>query len=129
VFVPGLRDDAFVIRGGLFARAEDLLIAVADSYDDGDGAVASVHVGWPYSGESFEDAVERIAQQGDIPNGQIRLSTVGRLRAAGFGIELDTSGDQPDCHHNVVFTAPPDIGQSRLFVDCFDDPIPNPAKK
>lgn len=120
--------DAFVIRGGIFARPEDLLTAVEDSYEDGDGAVASVFVGSPLEGESLDDAIARVANVARLPHSKIRVATVESLVACGFTVEQDTSDGQPDCHHNVGFTEPPDMAQARLFVDCFDEPIANPAK-
>jgi hypothetical protein len=119
----------FVVRGGLFGLAEDLLTAVEDSFEDGDGAVASVHVGAPRPGESFDAALRRVCIEGALRNGRVRVTTVAKLLAAGFDVVPDHSDDQPRCHHNVVFTEPPNIDQARLFVECFDAPIPNPAKE
>ena len=54
---------------------------------------------------------------------QIRLSTFGRLRDAGFA--LLASFEHP--HFTVVL---PDISPFTVarLVGCFDDPIPNPAR-
>lgn len=92
--------DCFVVRGGLFAAPEDLLAAVG-----------------------------RICREGYVKNGRVRLSTVGALVDAGFRVELDVTDGQPNSHHNVVFPDPPDLGQAKLFIQCFDAPIPNPAKE
>jgi hypothetical protein len=121
--------DWFVIRGGLFARAEDVLTSVSDALEDGYGATASVFVGRVLDGETLEQAIGRICKAGYIRNGKVRMSTVGSLRAAGFTLELDTSDGQPECHYNVIFSEPPDLGQAKLFIQCFDAPIPNPAKE
>lgn len=53
---------------------------------------------------------------------QIRLSSFGRLRGAGFA--LLATFDHP--HFTVVL---PDLGELTLarLNRCFDDPIPNPA--
>ena len=53
---------------------------------------------------------------------QIRLSTFGRLRTAGFA--LLASFDRP--HFTVVLPDLSDVTLARLG-GCFDDPIPNPA--
>lgn len=53
---------------------------------------------------------------------QIRLSTFGRLRAAGFAVIA--TFDAP--HYTVAL---PDLSELTLarLVRCFDDPIPNPG--
>jgi hypothetical protein len=53
---------------------------------------------------------------------QIRLSTFGRLRAAGF--PLVATFDAP--HYTVVLSDLSEVTVARL-VRCFDDPIPNPG--
>lgn len=120
--------DWFVVRGGLFAEPADLLIAVEDAIEDCYGPTASVHAGAPQEGEDYQSALERVCRLGKIKHRKIRVTTVARLLNAGFRVELDTSDDQPDCHHNVVFTEPLEISQAKLFVDAFDPPVPNPAK-
>jgi len=56
------------------------------------------------------------------PYRRIRLSTFGRLRAAGFA--LLATFEHP--HYTLV---PPDLSDLTIVrLDrCFDDPIPNPA--
>lgn len=78
-------------------------------------------------GISVEGVVERTvldACRGERVSGyrQIRLSTFGRLRGAGFA--LLATFDQP--HFTVVL---PDLSELTLtrLGSCFDDPIPNPA--
>ena len=53
---------------------------------------------------------------------QIRLSTFGRLRSAGFA--LLATFDHP--HFTVVLPDLSELTVARLRA-CFDDPIPNPA--
>jgi hypothetical protein len=53
---------------------------------------------------------------------QIRLSTFGRLRAAGFPVIA--TFDAP--HYTVVLPDLSELSVARL-ARCFDDPIPNPA--
>ena len=53
---------------------------------------------------------------------QIRLSSFGRLRTAGFA--LLASFDHP--HFTVVLPDLSEVTLARLST-CFDDPIPNPA--
>ena len=54
---------------------------------------------------------------------QIRLSTFGRLRSAGFA--LLASFDHP--HFTVVLPDLSEVTLARLGA-CFDGPIPNPAR-
>ena len=105
-----------------------MLTAVTDSYEDGDGAVASVYVGLQGEDEEFEDAVKRVSLLAALPHGRIRVALAGDLLDAGFEIVQDTSDGQPSCHHNVVFTEPPQMSQAMLFLECFGPPIANPAK-
>jgi len=118
-----------VVRGGLFPEAANILIAVEDSIENNWGPVISVHVVVAKAGESDERALKRVCVDAHIPNPKMRVTTLGRLLDAGFSVELDTSDGQPDSHHNVVFALPPDLEQAQAFVQCFDDPIPNPAKE
>jgi hypothetical protein len=120
--------DAFVIRGGLFADPDNILEALQDAFDDGDGAVLSVFLGVPAAGEERAAAVERTARSAGIRNGKIRLTTVRRLQDAGFTLVQDGSHGQPDCHYHVVFETPPDLGDAAAFEACFDEPVANPAR-
>lgn len=54
---------------------------------------------------------------------QVRLSTFGRLRAAGFA--LLASFDHP--HFTIVLADVSELTVARLRA-CFDDPIPNPGR-
>ena len=118
----------FVIRGGLFPTADNVLTAVSDSYEDGDGAVASVFVGAREEGESRDQALRRLSIEANLPHSKIRVASLSALEAAGFELTQDTSDGQPPCHYNVVFTEPPHIDQAKLFEGCFGAPIANPAK-
>lgn len=126
--VQPLDPDSFVLRGGLFPEADNVLTAVVDAFDDGDGAVASAFVGVELPVESRDDAVRRVAVVADLPHSKIRVASLGDLTNAGFTFVQDSSEGQPSCHYNVVFTEPPHIGQAKLFVECFGAPIANPAK-
>lgn len=63
-------------------------------------------------------ASERLAQYR-----QVRLSTFGRVRSAGFA--LVATFDHP--HFTLVLADLADVTVARL-VRCFDDPIPNPGR-
>lgn len=127
-FVTHWPDDAFVVRGGLFPDVESVFVSVCDAFEDGDGAVISVHVGRADALGSHEEFA-RVCREADIRNNKVRCSTVGRLRVAGFALVLDTSDGQPACHHHAIFTEPPSSEEARVFLGCFDSPIPNPAKQ
>ena len=56
--------------------------------------------------------------------GQVRLSTFGRLRTAGFAVIA--TFDQP--HFDVVLPDVSELTVARLD-RCFDAPIPNPGRR
>lgn len=117
-----------MVRGGLFPDVESVLISVTDAFEDGDGAVISVHIGWAEPSD-IDEELARVCREADVRNGKVRCSTVGRIRRAGFDIIRDTSDGQPNCHHHVIFTEPPSSVEAKVFLECFDSPIPNPAKQ
>ena len=53
---------------------------------------------------------------------QVRLSTFGRLRSAGFA--LIATFDAP--HYTIALSDVSELTLARL-IRCFDDPIPNPG--
>lgn len=120
--------EPFVIRGGEFKTAELILDVVKESYEDGDGAVASVYVGTVEADETYEDALRRVSLEGDVPHGKIRVASLVSLVKMGFAVDPDQSDGQPPCHHNVVFSDPPTLDEAKLFVSCFAAPIRNPAR-
>lgn len=116
--VPNLDDDALVVRGGLMRiptlrYAVDLCKVRHDFY------------GLSFFGENDAslDAITRAAGS-RLENGQIRMSTVGRMREVGF--EPYRSGEYP--HLSVEFQWNPSDDDLERLVAVFDEPIPNPLK-
>lgn len=54
------------------------------------------------------------------------MGTTQRLLNAGFGIEHDPSDGQALFHYNVLFGNEPKITDAEAFIECFDEPMPNP---
>ncbi|WP_157560172.1 hypothetical protein [Microbacterium sp. H83] len=122
-------DDDVVIRGGILADPEALLEALEDSSDLGEGPVLSVWVGTPAEHKSLAACVRDVCLGADVRHGKVRLTTSKRLRDAGFELEHDTSDGQAESHFHVLFPDDPTMVEVNRFIDCFDDPIPNPAKE
>src|SRR5690348_9985882 len=91
---------ALVIRGGLFPEVDDVRVVLQDAIDDGYGAVLSVHIAAARVDQATEDTLRALAVEAGIPNGKIRVTTVGRLLDAGLGIIHDVSEGQPECHYH-----------------------------
>ncbi len=68
-------------------------------------------------------SVESIARQARLPNGQIRVSTVARIRAAGYDV-LDRRSDG---HCRLPLPAWPTDEDLERLASAFDPAIPNPA--
>lgn len=69
------------------------------------------------------ESVESIARQARLPNGRIRVSTVARIRAAGYDV-LDRRSDG---HCRVPLPARPTDEDLERLAGAFDPAIPNPA--
>ena len=67
-----------------------------------------------------------VARRGNIKNGKVRLSTVGRLRAEGFRLAKTEPLD--DDHYNVDLGEAPTVSIVQRFVGAFDDPTDNPGR-
>ena len=123
-----LPDDAVVVRGGLFPNAEDVLDLILDALDDGDGPVLSVFAADPAAHGSVNSAISAACRGGQVPHRKVRVTQAGALRRLGFKLVQDSSDGQAECHYHVVFSGDPTIVEVQAFVDCFGDPIFNPAK-
>jgi hypothetical protein len=115
-----LPDDAIVVRGGV--GAPKTIAVNAQTTFDTDGF-------WGVSGFSAADLTAvQIAQlasdQGRLPHGHVRTSTVGRIRSAGFEVEK-TADDYP--HVDIFLPPDPSDEVCVQLADVFDAPIPNPA--
>lgn len=109
-------DDATVVlRAGLMA-ADGLRRSAERTFD--------AYAAYGISVEGVIDGTVLDACRGERVAGdrQIRLSSFGRLRGAGFA--LLASFDHP--HFTVILPDLSELSVARLG-SCFDDPIPNPA--
>jgi hypothetical protein len=113
-----LRDDAYVVRGGLM-KPED----IPDAADQDDEGV------WGISVQSAPGMTPRdLARAGGIRHGKIRVSTVGRIRALGPGFDvIPTEG--PGRHATATIPSQPVSAEdAQALESAFDEPIPNPAR-
>jgi hypothetical protein len=58
---------------------------------------------------------------------KVPVSIVSRLHAHGFELVRDVSNGQPYTHHHVVLKEPVQESVVAEFIECFDEPIPNPT--
>lgn len=110
-----LPDDSLVLRGGRMVISDLRRNAIATLQRMGRLGV-SVRAG---RGADIEELAENPFP---LPHAVIRVTTVGRLRAAGF--EIEATGAYAHC---TVWL--PDATHERLehLRAAFDDPAPNPA--
>jgi hypothetical protein len=110
-----LWDETVVVRGGVMA-----LVTVRESVDTGYEQESDYNLSfWGENGYSY---VELLAVA-PRPNGQIRLSTIGALRALGY----DPFRSDPWPHVTVRFEAEPTDDELERLIDVFGEPIPNPS--
>lgn len=124
-----LHPAAVVVRAGQVRDVDELMSKVLMSIEDGDGACISVFCDVDKTDAHPGMTLHRLCAESSIPNGQVQLSTVARVNAAGFELDLDTSDDQARTHHNVNLRAPVEESQLLEFIGCFDEPIANPVPK
>ena len=110
-------DDAtVVVRAGMMSE-----VAVRRAAE----RTFSLYAVYGVSVEGVIDTTVQEACRGDrvVNYRQVRLSTFGRLRAAGFA--LLATFDHP--HFTLVLADLSELSIARLN-RCFDDPIPNPGR-
>jgi hypothetical protein len=109
-------DDAFVIRGGEM-KADGLQLAVEEDFDESGTYSLSV-----FAHDGVD--VETVARKACQPHGVIRVSTVGRIREAGYDIaNCDTRW-----HCDLIFPGQPSATDWEVLQSIFDPPIANPAR-
>lgn len=79
-----LSDDAVVVRGGQSRSADGLVQKLEDNLEDHGMAALSIYA-VEENGRTYSEAVLAASVCGDVPHGQIQVSRMGTLRAAGFG--------------------------------------------
>jgi len=102
-----------VVRGGRMLRA-DLERSAAKAYAALRIYAISV---WMLPGRTTEE----VAQAVRLPNQHIRVSTVGRLNAAGYDVQDCTS----DGHCRILLPDPPSEEDWARLEAAFDQPIAN----
>lgn len=121
-----LSDDSPVARGGISRDPTSLLQQLQDNIDDGDGPVLSVFIVEPNAERSAEQALVQACHDGPVMHGQVQVSSLGRLRSAGFLVVQEGNEGESYCHHHVYFEEPVTYSRAREWIECFDLPIPNP---
>jgi hypothetical protein len=101
---------------------------VESAVEDGHGSALSVFLDDLRQGEDQERLAFRLCAEAPVRNGKIQFSTVGQLEDAGFTLKHDDSEGMHETHHDVIFPSNYDLDWCQRFVDCFTEPVPNPAK-
>jgi hypothetical protein len=115
-----LPDDAIVVRGGE-GKAKTIAVNAQTTFDtDHFWGVSS------FSAAGLTAAqIAQIAYDAErLPHPQIRTSTAGRIRSAGFEID-ETPDDYP--HADILVPPEPSDEVCAQLADLFDQPIPNPS--
>jgi hypothetical protein len=125
--VPDAKEDGLVIRGGQSREPSSVVRNVEGALEDGDGPVLSVYVGWPEGDENDTDVIRRVCEEAGIPHGVVQVGRTSRLQEAGLRLIHEVADGEPNCHHHVYFDTPVAESQAAAFIDCLDEPIPNPT--
>lgn len=113
-------DDAVVVvRAGVMAP-DRVVDTATDAFEDFGVYTVSVEAAIDISVDELCRSSPRIADR----YGKVRLSSFGRLRAAGFAV-LPTFTHP---HFDVVLPDLSEVTVARLE-RCFDEPIPNPGRR
>jgi hypothetical protein len=112
-----LHDDASVVRGGLM-EMHWLRESIADGYVAAGTFDLSF---WGENGMSVDEIV-RAAGSG-LPQGRIRVSTVGALRANAN----EPYRSEPWPHLTVMFSREPTDNELEALVGAFGEAVPNPS--
>lgn len=117
---------AICVRGGLMGDHQSVFDSAVDSNDDDDGFALSVFCADPDIEGSREAALSRAVKEGEIPNSQVRVTTVGQLTAEGFVL---VPRPPPPCHWHVILGTVPSIDRVSIFIGLFGEPEPSPREK
>lgn len=111
---PDILDDEWiVVRFGLMELAH-VRKAIQKANLMGNGFELS------FFGGTDPEEIARIAM---APQGKMRLSTVGRLRASGFDVYRD---EPPEGHLGLRWTGMPDDKELEDLISLFEEPVENP---
>ena len=84
-----LPDDALVVRGGVMRPAGLVEAALDATSESGVAAISG------FAADSASVSLEELLDDSLVPHDSIRISSVGRIRAAGFVIRR--AGRYPHC--------------------------------
>lgn len=121
-----LHPDALVVRGGTVRDVDTLRSKIEDAIEDGDGAVISVFCDVKRT-DTEAMSLRELCAESEIVHTKVQVTTVSRLQAQGFEPILDISNEQRFTHHHVVLDEPVQESALQAFIDCFDEPVANPA--
>lgn len=99
---------------------------VEEAIEDGDGAVISIFCDVNRTDTEAMTLAELCAES-EIIHTKVQVTTVSRLREQGFELILDISDGQRFTHHHVELVEPVQESTLQTFIDCFDEPVANPA--
>lgn len=118
---------AIVIRGGSTNHDPDVLLEqLIRLRDAGLPMCVSVFAEDRHPEDSLDQALEGLCRRAGARWGKISVSSVGRLRDAGFELADERNECEAENHFNVYF--PSDVTRSHAlrFISAFDKPMPNP---
>jgi hypothetical protein len=69
---------------------------------------------------------DEVARVANLPNGQLRASTVGRIRQAGYEI---VRSEPPPAHADLMLMGEPNDHDWETLRATFDPPVPNPYQR
>ena len=119
-------DEAVVVRGGAEWSRERLISSAEVHFRERGEDALTV---WSLPDRTAEEIVLATGEK-FFPHGQVRASTAGRLRAAGFEVvESEPNPDEPPGHIDVKPNGRLDNAGADAFTAAFDPPIPNPLRE
>jgi hypothetical protein len=113
--LPGLPEDALVVRGGDLrtdGQLERMIASACVSHDEGEGYALSTYVGW--------DPAK------SLPHRLLAVTTVGKVIESGMKL-VPEDGPFP-CHVNIDLGSYPEREVVERFVGLFDEPVDNPVR-
>jgi hypothetical protein len=115
-----LPDEAVVVRGG-FMGIKSLIRSAYRHFDDPRTPDEFAWSFWSGPGKTADE----IARDATFENDHIRESTVGRMRAAGFYPEQDSTRSD---HVKVTLPGPPTSDDCERLRSCFGEARPRPTR-
>jgi hypothetical protein len=120
---------AVVIRGGAGRDPSRMLEGLRSLIERGEPPRVSVFAQSYDPAQPLSETVRSLCYAARAPWGQVQVSTLQRIRDAGFDLVDERTEIEAACHYHVYFSNTVTIRETRLFIDCFDDPVPNPIPR